>query len=54
MAGNDPLARGYESHEQWRERFDRARSANFVLYGDSESSRRQLLGADRGLRGSIR
>lgn len=38
LAGNDPLAHGYESKEQWRARFDRARSSNFVLYGDAESS----------------
>jgi IS605 OrfB family transposase len=52
LAGNDPLAHGYESREQWRERFNRARSSNFVLYGDAESpdanySARIVLSDDR-------
>lgn len=39
LAGNDPLAHGYESRDHWRVRFDRARSGNFGLYGDAESSK---------------
>ncbi len=29
-AGNDTLAQAYESREQWRARFDRARSGDFA------------------------
>jgi hypothetical protein len=38
LAGNDPVAHGYESRGAWREVFDRARSNTIYLRGDTESS----------------
>lgn len=37
VAGNDPVSHGYESREEWREQWDRARGGGFLLHGDSES-----------------
>lgn len=37
VAGNDPTASGFVDRAQWRDAWDRARSANFCLHGDSES-----------------
>lgn len=37
VAGNDPVSHGYESREQWRQRWERARGGGLLLHGDSES-----------------